>query len=569
MARRRTARFSRLKAHPLFVRTRARGAVLGRFLAPVLDRLRHWGLVESVTKFILTVGDEGAVLVQLRGSDLTDAVFIGPESEDGLGVLTGYLRSDTRAEIVVVADVLEQMYREEQMPKVGRFDRANVLKRRLEMAFPHDRLRAALPLPGGRMIFASLPETEAIRQWVEFLESLPNPVTGFCLMPLESAGIAAELGPSVEGETRQVWRVLVSQQATSGFRQIFETEGRMVVTRLSQTPSAELTPEAAAQLIERELRSSISYVKRLGYSDQDRLDLIVLGTQEICRAVEERDLPVASLAAYTPYQAGLLLGLGEVAPEDSGLADVLHAQWLAMKRRALLTLPTAALRERLVYDRIFRFGFATSAALSLIAIAELVSLGLDAFDTRTTTDVLETQLATERQATEIIRGKLTSFDVPVEDVQLVDQTVESIAKSSVDANALLDRLAATLGTGMAMQKVAFRFPSLIEQEGAPGGATPPPRLSPRGRGPAAKDALYELSFAVRFEPNSAQPNLPLQQAKELGDRLRASFPEFELEILHLPVNALRSQVIEGSGAQAAAAAAMGPPIADYLLRKKA
>ena len=493
MAKRRTTRFSRLRGHPLFARATAGGAVFGRYMTPALDRLRRWGLLESVTRFILTIGDDGAVLVQLRGGVLADAVFIGPDSEDGLEILNGYLRSDSRAEIVVAADVLEQMYREEQMPRVGRLDRANVLRRRLDVAFPQDRLKAALPIPAeGRLIFASLPETEAIRQWVEYLETLPNPVTGFCLMPLESAGIAAELGPGVTGETRQVWRVLVSQQATSGFRQIFETGGRMVVTRLSQTPSAELTPEAAAQLIERELRSSISYVKRLGYSDQDRLDLIVLGTPEICRAVEERDLPVASLAAYTPYQAGLLLGLGEVAPEDSGLSDVLHAQWLAEKKRPLLTLPTEPLRERLTYDRIFRIGFAMAAALTLIAVGEVMSLGLDALDTETTTEVLEKQLTTERQATEIIRAKLASFDIPVEDAQLVDQTAGSVEKTAVDANELLDRLAGTLIQGMVMQKVSFRFPSLMEQAPTGGGASAPSTSRPlqRARGPAVNEDLY-------------------------------------------------------------------------------
>ena len=89
---------------------------------------------------------------------------------------------------------------------------------------------------------------------------------GFCLLPLESEGLAVRLSPPLIGEERRVWHALVSQQATSGFRQIFSSDGNLAVTRLTPQPPGDLTAEAGALLIERELRSSISYIKRLGFS---------------------------------------------------------------------------------------------------------------------------------------------------------------------------------------------------------------------------------------------------------------------------------------------------------------
>ncbi len=575
MAKRRKPLFARIPLHPAVVKAaaRLRASLRGpveRVFGPLTGRLRKLGLIESVTSFVLTIGDEGATLVQLQAGEVVDAVFVGPETEDGLGVLRGYLARDPRARLTVAADVLEQMYREEQLPKVGRFDRANVTKRRLDIAFPQDRLKDSLPQSGGKVLFASLPETEAIRLWIEFLESLTNPVIGFCLMPLESAGIPIELGPPVLGDGGQAWRVMVTQQATSGFRQIFETEDRMLVTRLAQRPPTELSAQAIAQLIERELRSSISYVKRLGYSDQDRLDLIVLAEPEVCRAVEERDLPISSLTAYTPYQAGLLLGLGEVAPEDSGLSDVLHARWLAAKRKPMMVLSTEPLRDRLLFDRVFKIGLATAVALSLFAISDLVSLSMDAFDTTTTADLLVQQLATERQAIDVTKSKLASLDVSLEDVLLVDNTADKIAKSAVDIEELLQRVAGALTPGELVQKAVFRIPSLATGDAAaPAAAVAAPPKPVRGRAAPVKadDLAYELSVVVQFDPNPSVGRSALEQAKELQDRLGKLFPDHAVSAVKVPTNSLRKEVIENipnEGARQAGAM----QTAEYLIQKR-
>ena len=449
---------------------------------PLLRRLRRLGLTGSPNRLVLTIGDDGATLVQVRGREVVDAVLIGPETEDGVERLRSYLAADPAAEVVAAVDVLEQMYREEQLPKVNRLDRGTVIRRRLDLAFPQDRLKAALPMPDGKLLFAALPETDYMAQWIEFLESIDNPVLGLCLVPLEAVGMAGELGPSTEGETRQVWRVLASHQATSGFRQIFETGGRMAVTRLTARPSTEMSAEAIAQLIERELRSSISYLKRLGYAEQDRLDLIIIESPEMCRVVAERDLPVTSLTTYTPYQAGLLLGLGAVAPEDSGFSDVLIAQWLARKRKPSVTLPSPAIRQKRQLNQLFRIGFGLAAGLSLFSIYELASLTFEAVETAATTEVLSTQLTTERQASESFTKRLAALDVKVEDASLVATLHHEFARPSVDLAAVLDTVTACLNDGMIVQKLAYHDSRLDPEEGPTPGRSSPTGTDPTNGG---------------------------------------------------------------------------------------
>lgn len=539
---------------------------LGQRLTPLIDGLRRLGLVASTSRFVLSVGDEGATLVQFRGRHVVDALFVGPEAEDGPATLRGYIEADRQARVMVLVDVLEQMYREETLPKVSRLDRLTIVKRRLELAFPHDPLKAALPLEraaksgGGTILCAALPITTGIEQWTAFLEGLPNPVIGYCLLPLESVGLAARLAPAAEGEGRRVWRALVSQQATSGFRQIFESDGHLVVTRLTQRPPGDLSPEAVALLIERELRSSISYIKRLGYTEFDRLDLVVLADPDACRAVEARDLPVSSLTALTPWQAAEALGFAPVGAEDGGFADILHAQVLASRRRPELSLPTPKLRERLKHDAAFKAGFVGAAALTLFTILYVGSLVFDYFDADSTAAILEQQLATQRSEVATAQRRLKSFPIPVDELALVDQTDTALAKEQVNPVGPLRAVAGALDPSARVQSVSFATP-------------PPPGKGPAGpQVPATKQApaLYEIHLSVRFVgAGDAQPDVVVPEAKALRQRLAAALPGHEVTIVQLPLSELRTQVLEGSVGAGHRGGAPGPATAEYLIRKGA
>jgi hypothetical protein len=540
-----------------------RGAA-GRLVQAWLGKLRRLGLIGSSTRFVLSVGDEGATLVQFRGREAVDALFIGPETEDGPATLRSYVEADPNAEVLVAADVLEQMYREEQLPRVGRFDRHTIVKRRLDITFPHDRLKAAVQLDSGKTgssyLFTALPETPVVERWIEFLEGLRNPVIGFCLLPLESALLAQRLAPSAEGEPRRVWHALVTQQATSGFRQIFASQGDLVVTRLTQRPPGELTADAVAMLVERELRSSISYIKRLGYSELDRLDLVVLATPEVCAAVEKRDLPVHSVTALPPHQASQRLGFGAVGPQDSPYADILHAQCLAAKRHPRTTLSTPKLRIRLKANLAFKAGAVAAAILSLVTLLYVGTTLLDAYDSATSTQVLQEMIRTERQALETAQRHLRSYPIPVEDLTLVDQAEAAMEKDQVNPASLFHSLAGALDPSVRVAKIAFLSP---------------PNQGPATTGPAAAAtkmdaAAYEIRLTVRFSGDAAsQADLALKRTKELRDRLSQAFPGHDVSISQMPLNQIRNGVFEGSASAASARPLTGPASAEFTIRKRA
>lgn len=545
---------------------------LGQFVVPWIAKAREVGLLASTTSFVMTVGDEGTTLVEFSGRQAVDAIFVGSDAEEGPESLRSQLEQDPQARIMVNADVLEQMYREEQMPKVGRMDRRNVIKRRLDVAFPHDRLRAARLTERGKggaaetLLFTALPVTPNLEKWITFLESLPNPIVGFSLLPLESAGLAAQLSPSVEGEERRVWHALVTQQATSGFRQIFESEGHMAVTRLTQRPPGEMTATQTAMLIERELRSSISYVKRLGYSDSDRLDLVVLADPEVCEAVAARELPVASLNVQTPRAACELLGYGAVGPEDSPYADALHACVLINKRRPTVILPTEKFSERLQTESAFRTGFVAAAALTFFALIYIGSMVFDAFDTLSTAEILEKQVANEQQALVLAKKKVQSFAIPVDDLVAVIQASQGLSRQEINPTGPLRLLARALGQTARVQSIVVSTPtppsSAIAAPTAKGG------FGGFGISSKGDESIYEIKVTVRLAGDIGQPEVLVQQARDLKDRIARLLPDHEVSITQMPLSQIRTQVLEGSAGSAPAAAQSGPATADYLIRKR-
>jgi hypothetical protein len=313
-------------------------------------------------------------------------------------------------------------------------------------------------------------------------------------------------------------------------------------------------------LIERELRSSISYIKRLGYTDLDRLDLVVLGDAALCQVMAERDLPVASVTALIPRQAAEKLNLDPVGPEDSPYADLLHAQHLATRRRPKITLPTDRIRRRLKDIAAFKAGFVTAAGLTVFALLCAGWIGADLYDVQSTIGVLEAQMAVEQQGVDASGRRLQGFPVPIEDLLAVERSETALAKVQANPTAVLRTIAGVLGQSVRAQKVSF------STLGAAKGPAPA-----AARGPAAKaEALYEVRLTVRFYGDAAQaPDAVLTQAKDLRDRLAKALPGHEVDIERLPQGAAGGLVIEGTTGAKPGGPSVEPATADYVIRKGA
>jgi len=493
-------------------------------------------------RFLLLIGDEGAIFGRLSGQSLAEAWFCPNDKvEDGRRLFAKLLSSRRRAPLLVLADVLEQMYREDQLPKVGPLDQAKLVRRRLEMAYPSDPLKGVLKLgtdaKGGlKILMAVLAESKALAGWSAFLEGLDNPVTGYCLQPLEVVGLLDHLMPhsSKEGHNSKDrhWRALIGLQATGGLRQIFTVNGQLVITRLTQAP-----PESSglAQAIERELRSSISYLKRLGYSEAERLDLTVIGDEAFCAEISKHDLGVSNLMALTPSVAASRVGLKGAAKVKDGTTDLLLAEWAALRKAPVLELATEAIASRNRLRQLIRMGRVAALAATIavgLFIGGLVSATLQA---EAEVEDLSAQLQPQSQ---ILAGS-ESLPLPVAEMRRAATLGEQWGKERIDLAALL----AALPADAAQRKVSF-------STNPDAGKVAQSKLPP---------ARWEL--AVSYDLGAKVPlEEQVSRIRDLKAKVTAAFPDCRVMVSRLPLGLQASQVLEGSLGQTGT-----PPDRDSLL----
>ena len=544
--------------------SRVASSGVGRIAAPLMSAL---GLQDRGNSFILNIGDEGATLVQIRAGQVVDAVFAEAAADEGWEAMREALQADPTARVVVVADVLEQMFREDTVPKVGFFDRGKIVQRRLDLTFPNDILKAALPLARVRgapqsVLFTALPMSPHLEKWVAFLDEFPNPLSGFYMLPLEVVGLAGRLAPPVQGETRRVWRALISQEAASGFRQVFESGGKLIVTRLTQRAAQPLTPEAEAMLIERELRSSISYIKRLGFSDADRLDVVVLADPAVCRAVDERDLPATTVTVNTPYQAGVLLGLGELGRDDSPFADVLLGLWVAKKKRPTMTLPTRRIAQQMTMAAITRWSTVTAIVLTLLAVYYTGSLISDFVAGGADIASLESQLAHAKGDLDAENARVKDYPIPLDELQQVADTEQELTRDELDIGGTVRKISTALANEGRVTKLTYEM------------VKPPVTAPQRGKAPEKKKlgVAYEIHLTVKFV-TAADANLDtqvsLQRSKSILGKLAQAFPGSEVQATKLPTDIQVNQILEGNAEGTSSnnrPAAASIPTAEFVIR---
>ena len=228
------------------------------------------------SEYVLNVGDDNVVLVRLTDGKVANAWLGSPDPAMATEELGEALAEDTKADISILIDTLDQSFKEEELPKVSVLDRRRVLARHINLAFPGQNLRGArLATRTDKKTliydFASIPLEGRVLGWIDFVNSLPNPKRGVFALAAESVDLIGALVPTsaapAEGADEHAgnrWRHLIGINVTGGLRQIIEKNGRLCLTRLTRAPPPETPPGEFADMISRDFKATITYIRRLG-----------------------------------------------------------------------------------------------------------------------------------------------------------------------------------------------------------------------------------------------------------------------------------------------------------------
>jgi hypothetical protein len=495
----------------------------------------------AVRHLVLLLGDDGVMLhgEGVRGvSGLFSPSFEDPATDKIVEVL----KRHPKVPVSILLDVLEQSYKREAVPKVGIFDRAKVVNRRIELAFPVSPLRGFVQLPPDKanpravnLMIVGAAQSEQVAKWTALLESLKNPLGSIAPMPMESIEMAALLAPGRQRDS-ETFTALVTWDRVGGFRQIVVRGGELVFTRMTPGLAPDTDGIEIAQSLEREFRATLGYLGRLGFTQTQILQVVTVLPERARDAVA--GIQIAGYAPHflTPAEAGKKLGFGSLLAADEQYGDLLHAAWYARKGAPLVAMlpPSLAQRRQIELAAVW-----TRRAAALVAVAalgyggwlgtEIAGAEIDRADVVAQTGLAERQSQAAEEA-------LAQFPAPLATVTGVVGIEKALTAVRVEPWPVLERLAAALPPDMRLHRFSF---TLVPP--------PPPGAQQVPGAPPPSPARVEARVLL-YDPATTREGA-VQAARDLEVRLKRDLPDFTVSLTRYPVNILPGQSFTTIGAQ--------------------
>jgi len=506
------------------------------------------------SEYVLNIGDDNVVLTRFVDGKVANAWLGSPDPAMAQEELGEALAEDTKGRISVIVDTLDQSYKEEEVPKVGILDRRKVLARHITMAFPGSNMR------GARLVketdkktliyeFASIPLDGRIPGWLDFIASLPNEKGGFHALAAENVDMIQALAPKdaiATEDGQNHWRHFIGINVTGGLRQIIEKNGRLSLTRLTQAPPADTPPEEFGDMILRDFKATITYIRRLGYQVGEALDLIVLTTAQNKRVLEELDWQGArSVSVYTPYEAGALLGLGSLGKEDQAYCDVLHAAWFASKRKSSLPL-TKAVALGDTKDDIRELSYVAAPYVAGLALASLIGwagwMAYQVNEMQATNQPLAAELARLSSTLTQAQTRLSGMPYEPARVRNVIEVADALDLNKVDLVPALQHISNALQSDALITEWSF---SNIANDPIANRAAAA-KAAARGA-PAGEKISYAIDLDMRLAEVISTAEEAVQTARRLEKRLTDNFGSgFKVTMTTEPVGAQAAAELKGT-----------------------
>ena len=283
---------------------------------------------------VFVVSSAGLTAYHRYGSKLLDP-FSFDADEEGLVQFERYLERCPRDVTCIIADVVEEEFREETVPHAFPWDRRGLIRTRAARVFPGVRYLHARWLgrePSGRrddrVRLSAITRPEVLAPWLAPIARHATPLAGIC----SPAMLTEALLKAVEAEGDHV--LAVSLQSGGGLRQTCLRHGKLRFSRLAAAPDPAGDGFASDLLAEIERTRRYLGTLRAGPRD-DRLDVHVLshgGPLDALRRELERDAGNESRAGlHLADLAAVALKLGMRRWGGEPTADRLFAHLLARR----------------------------------------------------------------------------------------------------------------------------------------------------------------------------------------------------------------------------------------------
>ena len=455
-----------------------------------------------------------------------------------------YLAARPAGPIYLLADVAEEEFRPETIPRAGGADRKALIRRKQARLFsPGARVYAERQgrEQGGRaerLLFMALSGRGLIEPWVELLCAQQVPLQGILSAPTLLQSLLRTL-PDIAPHA-----LLLTLQSVSGWRQSFFANGQLKASRLG--PPADPGGPPAAALLLAEIEQFRRYLASLRLMPEGQpLDVYVLADPALQRALARAPGRPPDLRLHD-LDLGRLERQRALRPQPGPpCCDQLLLQHL-FRTRPANRYATAAERR---YARLATARRAIHAGAVLLLLGGLIHSGLNVING-----------LGYRQAAAEFAGQAGRYRAAQEQAQaLLPETAPPGAiRAAVARAARLRQDRATPREALALLGGALaRFPDIrpltIAWAHGPAMAAPAAAAA-AGTGADGPRYRQSLRLEARIEPFAGDYRAAILRAREFARALRALAPVRAVEIEALPLDLSPEAVLQGSGGGPAGAA---------------
>ena len=432
--------------------------------------------------------------------------------------------------------MVEQHYRKERIIRsgVGTLDKANMIKRKLHVAFPNYPVRASYPLKEKIQktetssaaeihIFAAIPGSNQFVKTIDAIKDSLVSVAGFCLLPIESSDMVKTLSAKMsKGRKRAQWSVFMGQHKDGGLRQIVTKNGELALTRMTPVVESDKDAEIWSKEVHNEFQSTMSYLARFGYQSEDGLDVILIANSEPGKLFESFVEEDCAVNVLTVTEAARILGVHLGRQEDLHFADSLHIAWAGRKTKFILPMKAIQI-DQVSKPRQVALLFSLVMLCSVLFFSYQIAGKYGALLTASS----EFNDAKERQAQlkvqyqkEVQRKEALGFDVRL--VQSSIAVHEMLENNQIHSLSLLNAIGTALGKDLRVDKIEIERPSYVPLNNLM-------KMSFGGRKKTEGTSLFQVTMKMIY-PSTTNIDKGNQEVKDLKKRLEMLLSNHEIKV---------------------------------------
>ncbi|MCD6035570.1 MAG: hypothetical protein K0R63_1311 [Rickettsiales bacterium] len=487
-------------------------------------------------RFVLSVGDDGAVLSYFRKNVLIKRLFANSAATEDTDAFKELLNRYKSGEILILVDVVDQSYVQQPLPGVGVLGIKKIVNNRLKRDYAPTDLKGAIMLgraTTGRKdwhyLFIAVPNEPPLSSWLAFIETVDNPLQGIHLLPVESAPLLNELMEIVPREAKgkpSIWKLMITHNKTGGFRLIVVKKDKLVFTRMLGD-TQDNVPAIIAGNIEQEIANTIEYLRRLSLQADDTLDVIVTVSEDIKKRIDPAKIKATHISLFTPYELANILEIRNGADEGDRFSDTVFASFF-VSRRPVLTLQTGSIKQYQLLHFAQRGAMATAGVLIPgLMIASLLNL-FSAWRDATKAGEAENQkiaLLTQynAQAKEFMGERSLEDVTKINDVTALYKLLSGSAYSPLST---IEDFYRIQGKDIMVKTIVWNYTEQAQTPPTDGTAAPTPGTFPSG--------TIRVTFDILFQNSESSIDSLFENFEDFISRLEQQFSDYTLNYTRLP-----------------------------------